>query len=219
MAINSLGNFGTPGSEGTRGAALQPILRNRFRVLFHNFGSEIYAPYELTRHCKSIGLPNVEWEEQTLYTYSQPTYIVNRGEWQTITVTFYNDIMNEVMSRVENQMAKQQNFYDQTYARAAENYKFEIDLDILAGGATAGGGLGDPNVVQKWCFVGCMVTGRDYGDMNVGEQDTSEISLTVRYDNAIGFDQYGNRLGEMMSHTAEINGRIGQFSTGFTDPS
>jgi hypothetical protein len=41
----------------------------------------------------------------------------------------------------------------------------------------------------------------------------AEISMTVRFDNAILFDHNGNRMGTF-SHSPEIDGRIGDFSTG-----
>ena len=42
MTVNSLANFGVPGLNGDRSAQLQPILSNRFRVLFFNFGTPFF---------------------------------------------------------------------------------------------------------------------------------------------------------------------------------
>ena len=214
MTVNSLSNFGVPGLNGDRGAVLQPIFANRFRVLFFNFGAtQEPAPYDLTRQMKSISRPNVTFEAQSLYSYVSTIYVVNRGEWGEMNLVFRDDITNSVMRRVQNQVSKQQNFFDQTVSRAGENYKFEMDLDVLAGGASAGGSASDPNIIQKWCYAGCMLTNVDNNTMDYDDVTAMEITCTVRFDNVIGFDQNGNRMG-VFSHNEEIQSQSGFVSTG-----
>lgn len=213
MSVNSLSNFGTVGLSGERSMTLQPIFANRFRVLFFNFGATYEpAPYDLTRQCFRIGRPNVTFDPITLYNYVSTTYVGNRGEWQTATISFYDDITNSVTTRIMNQIAKQQNFFNQTVSRAGENYKFELDVDVLAGGGSAGGS-GDPNILQKWSYSGCWITETNMGELNMKENSNVEIEVTIRYDNVIGFDQNGLMMGTF-SHTPEISGRIGVHSTG-----
>ena len=214
MTVNSLANFGVPGLNGDRSAQLQPILSNRFRVLFFNFGTpgEV-APYDLTRQIRRMGRPNLQYDIQTLYSYVSTVYINTRGEWGTIDVVFVDDITNSVHQRVMEQNAKQQNFFDQTMSRAGENYKFEMDLDILAGGQSAGGSASDPNIVQKWCFAGCQIENYNANEMSYEEATPMEITLTLRYDNVIGFNQDGFRMG-VFSHGAEIAAQSGVISTG-----
>lgn len=218
MTVNSLSNFGVPGLNGDRAAVLQPIISNRFRVLFFNFGATGEpAPFDLTRQVRRIGRPNVQFDVKPLYSYVSTVYLNTRGEWQELTLVFFDDITNSVMRRVQNQVAKQQNFFDQTMSRAGENYKFEMDLDILAGGQSAGGTAADPNIVQKWCFAGCQIQQDNLGEMNYDNTDPMEIELTIRYDNVIGFDQDGFRMGTF-SHNEEIQGQIGVDSTGVGSP-
>lgn len=214
MSVNSLANFGVPGLNGDRSAQLQPIFSNRFRVLFFNFGaSGETAPYDMTRQVRTISRPNVNFDIQTLYSYVSTVYVTSRGEWQEMTLTFLDDITNSVSQRIENQKAKQQNFFDQTMSRAGENYKFEIDLDVLAGGASAGGTASDPNIIQKWCYAGCQLVSVDYGQMTYENAEAMEISCTVRFDNVIGYNQNGARMGTF-SHTNEIQSQAGAASTG-----
>jgi hypothetical protein len=214
MTVNSLANFGVPGLNGDRSASLQPILSNRFRVLFFNFGTpgEV-APYDLTRQIRRMGRPNLTFETQTLYSYVSTVYINTRAEWQELTVTFIDDITNSVQIRVQEQVAKQQNFFDQTMSRAGENYKFEMDLDVLAGGASAGGSASDPNIIQKWCYAGCQITGMDLGELTYEDATAMEISLTLRYDNVIGFNQDGFRMG-VFSQAGEIVTQAGVAASG-----
>lgn len=220
MSVNSLSNFGTPGLNGDRSMALQPIFSNRFRVLFYNFGAtNVPAPYDLTRQCYKVGRPNVQFEEIKLYNYVSTTYVANRGEWQTLPISFYDDIANTVQVLLQSQIAKQQNFFNQTVSRAGENYKFEMDIDALAGGGSAGG-AGDPNIIQKWSFSGCWVTETNLGEFNMKENSNVDLECTIRFDNVVGFDQNGNMMGTF-SHTPEIQGQqgwhalgIGQAATG-----
>jgi hypothetical protein len=218
MTVNSLSNFGVPGLNGDRSAQLQPILSNRFRALFFNFGSpgEV-APYDLTRQIRRMGKPTLEFETATLYSYVSTVYIGTRGEWGTVDVVFVDDITNSVQRRVQEQVAKQQNFFDQTMSRAGENYKFEIDLDVLAGGQSAGGSASDPNIIQKWCFAGCHITNMNLNEHSYEEATPMEITLTLRYDNVIGFNQDGFRMG-VFSHAPEINEQAGVISTGAGAP-
>ena len=218
MTVNSLANFGVPGLNGDRSAQLQPILSNRFRVLFFNFGTpgEI-APYDLTRQVRRMGRPTLEFETATLYSYVSTVYIGTRGEWGTVDVVFVDDITNGVQRRVQEQVAKQQNFFDQTMSRAGENYKFEIDLDVLAGGQSAGGSASDPNIIQKWCFAGCHITNMNLNELSYEEATAMEITLTLRYDNVIGFNQDGFRMG-VFSHGPEIGSQSGVQAIGTGAP-
>lgn len=218
MTVNSLGNFGVPGLNGDRSAALHPILTTHFRVQTFNFGaSSEPAPYDITRQMKRVSLPSVTFETSTLYNYVSAVYIVTRGEWQEGTMVMMDDITNTVRRRVENQIAKQKNFFDQTMSRAGENYKFEMDVDILAGGASAGGSATDPNIIRKYCYAGCSLVSNEDGEMNYDQVNPKELTIRFRYDNVITFDQNGNRMGTF-SHTDEIQAQAGSISTGAGAP-
>ncbi len=218
MTVNSLANFGVPGLNGDRSAVLQPILTTHWRLLTYNFGATSEpAPYDLTRQAKKITLPSVNFEPATLYSYVSAVYIVTRGEWSEGSMTFMDDITNSVRRRVENQVAKQKNFFDQTMSRAGENYKFEMDVDILAGGASAGGSASDPNIIRKYCYAGCSLISMEDGEMSYDTATPKEITVKFRYDNCVTFDQNGNRMGTF-SHTEEIQAQAGSISTGAGAP-
>jgi hypothetical protein len=214
MSVNSLANFGVPGLDGSRGAVIQPILSTHWRLLTYNFGATSEpAPYDLTRQAKRISLPSVSFEMATLYSYVSAVYIQTRGEWSEGTMVFVDDITNTVRRRIENQIAKQKNFFDQTMSRAGENYKFEMDVDILAGGASAGGTASDPNIIRKYCYAGCTLTSVEDGEMAFDQASPKEIAVRFRYDNVVTFDQNGSRMGTF-SHTEEIQAQAGSISTG-----
>jgi hypothetical protein len=218
MSVNSLANFGVPGLNGDRSAVLQPILTTHWRLLTYNFGAASEpAPYDMTRQAKKVTLPGVTFEMSTLYSYVSAVYIMTRGEWGEGSMSFVDDITNSVRRRIENQIAKQKNFFDQTMSRAGENYKFEMDVDVLAGGATAGGSAADPNILRKYCYAGCTLVSVEDGEMSYETASPKEITVKFRYDNCITFDQNGSRMGTF-SHTEEIQSQSGSLSTGAGAP-
>lgn len=214
MSVQSLVNFGVPGQGGERSAVLQPILTNRFQVVFYNFGrpGEV-APYDLTRAVKSMKRPSYKFEEATVRSYLSTVYIATRGEFEGTSIKLSDDIDNTVSKRVQEQISKQQNFFDQTASRAGQNYKFEIDLNVTAGGASAGQSSNDPNIVQKFSFVGCWITGADLGEMSYDDAKPGEINIDIRFDNVTMFDHNGVMLGTF-DHGPEIDSRLGDFITG-----
>lgn len=198
-------------------------MTNKFRITFYDFGdvnrntaatgSRIAPPYVLTQQVRSTGLPSWTQDNTKLNAYVSTVYIATRAEWQEMKIRFLDDIDSGVYGRVMEQCAKQQNMYDQTTSRAGENYKFEMDLDILAGGATAGNDANDPNILRRFSYAGCFVTSVEAAEMNYAQADVCELGISVRFDNVVTYDNYGKRLG-IFSHSNEISSRIGDSSTG-----
>lgn len=194
-ALNSLSNFGVPGyRNGERSAVLQPIYSTHFRVKVENFGSfdPAPSPYDITRQVKSVTLPSVTFEVATLPSYVSIVYAASRGQWEEGSMTFRDDISNGTRRRIENQIAKQKNFVDQTMALAASDYKFEMDVDILAGGGSTG--TGTANVIRRYSYVGCFLTSVDDGEMQYENSNVKEVSARFRYDNCVAYDYNGYPL-------------------------
>lgn len=214
MTVNSLVNFGVPGIAGERSAPLQPIMANKFRITFYDFGDPGFAaPYVLTQQVRSANLPSLTFAPQTLYAYVSTVYIATRAEWSEMQLRFLDDITSGVYSICQQQCAKQQNMFDQTTSRAGENYKFEMDLDILAGGATAGAANNDPNILRRYSYAGCWVTALEGSEMAYGTADGIEFSVRIRYDNVVSYNNQGIQMGTF-SDTVQINNRSGIQSTG-----
>lgn len=214
MSINSLSRFGVPGQNGDRSAVLMPKFSNRFRVTVFNFGNpgEV-APYDMTRAIKSIGRPKVTTTPTTIYSYMSSVYLATRFEWQETTMKVWDDIDNTTARRIQQQISKQQNFFDQTGSRAGENYKFEMHVDVLAGGGFAGASASDPNIIEQWELDGCFIINSDLGELTWDDAKPLDMSLGIRFDNAVMFDHNGNRLGTF-DHQTEVDSRQGDFTTG-----
>src|SRR5688572_7575853 len=127
ITVNSLTNFGVPSIAGERGAPLQPIMGNKFRITFFDFGNpDAVAPYVVTQQVRSTNLPSLTFATQDLYSYVSTVYIATRATWGEMQIRFLDDITSGVYAICQQQCAKQQNMYDQTTSRAGENYKFEM---------------------------------------------------------------------------------------------
>lgn len=214
MTINSLINFGVPGIAGERSAPLQPIMSNKFRITFYDFGDPgNSAPYVMTQQVRSANLPTLNFSNQTLYAYVSTIYIATRAEWSEMSIRFLDDITSGVYGVSVEQCAKQQNMFDQTTSRAGENYKFEMDLDILAGGATAGAAANDPNILRRFSYAGCFITALNGSEMAYATPDGIEFEIRIRYDNVVAFNGNGVQLGTF-SDTEQINNRRGVSTTG-----
>jgi len=214
LAVNSFINFGIPGVDGARTPRLQPILTDRFRVVFYNFGNPgDTAPYDLTRAVKSIGEPSSQFGTWQAWAYMSQHKGITRPEWQDTTLRLFDDIDNEARIRVQQQLSKQYNFFDQTGSRAGENYMFEMDIDILSGGASAGNAAADPVILRKWCVVGCSLTSDDPGELTYDDSNPKETSVNIQFNNAICYDGEGRIMGSF-DHGPEHDARSGLSSLG-----
>jgi hypothetical protein len=187
---------------------------NKFRITFYDLGDPgTVAPYVCTQQLRSANLPTLTFGTQTLYAYVSTVYIATRAEWGEMTIKFLDDITSGVYGIIYEQCAKQQNMFNQTTSRAGENYKFEMDLDLLAGGATAGSSNDDPNILRRFSYSGCLVVSMNGSEMSYENANGIEFDIRVRYDNVVPFDNNGIMMGTF-DDTQQIENRIGTSSTG-----
>ena len=100
-------------------------------------------------------------------------------------------------------MQKQFDFYEQSSAASGVDYKFLTRIEILDGG----NGAYTPNVLETWEMYGCFLVSANYGSLAYSSNEATQISLSIRYDNAIQTPQ-GAGIGVNVGRT------VGAISTG-----
>ena len=205
MSVSSLTKFTVP-IDGDQSAAsqglLMPKLKYRFRASFENFG--VSTPRtEMTKQIMNITRPSVTFEENMIDIYNSKVYLVGKHTWEQVTVNLRDDVNGAVSKLVGEQVQKQFDFMEQSSAASGIDYKFITRFELLDGG----NGANTPNVLETWELYGCFISNVNYNDLDYASQEPAQISLSVRFDNAVQ-TPLGEGIGSSVART------IGQVVTG-----
>ena len=184
----------TDNSSGNQGL-LMPKLQFRFRVNFLNFGVNANV-VELTKQVIDCSRPNVQFQEITLPVYNSTMYLAGKHQWQTLSVNIRDDASGHVAALVGQQLQKQMDFVEQASAATGQDYKFQMNIEMLDGG----NGTSAPIVLETWELYGCFVQTANYNTLNYGTNEAVTISLTIRFDNAIQ-SPIGSGVGATVGRT------------------
>lgn len=183
MAVSSLQRMTVPlasdQSASTQGL-LMPKLKYRFRVYFENFGVSNETT-ELTKQVMSFTRPNLSFEEITLPVYNSTMKLAGKHTWADATCEIRDDASGSVSALIGQQLQKQMDFVEQASAATGQDYKFQVNIEILDGG----NGANAPQVLETWELYGCFLQNVVYGALNYGTSDAVTIALTLRFDNAV----------------------------------
>jgi len=185
---------------------LMPKLQFRFRVLFINFGADAGSGLNLTKQVIDVSRPNVSFAEITVPVYNSTIYLAGKHTWNTMTVNVRDDASGTVARAVGEQLQKQLDFVEQASAVSGQDYKFQLNIEVLDGG----NGASAPAVLEAWELYGCFLQGVNYNNLNYGTSEVVQIGLTVRYDNAIQAP-LGSGIGTAVGRT------FGDIATGIGD--
>lgn len=172
----TVGSDNSPSSQGL----LMPKLQFRFRALFLNFGTG-GSTQELTKQVMDIQRPQVQFEETVIDIYNSKLYLAGKHSWQETQVNLRDDAQGNVSKLVGQQLQKQFDFVEQASAASGQDYKFQINYEILDGG----NGTLVPNVLETWELYGCFIKSANYNNMDYKSNDPATIQLSIRFDNAI----------------------------------
>ena len=125
----TVGSDNTPSSQGL----LMPKLQFRFRALFLNFGTG-GSTQELTKQVMDIQRPQVQFEETVIDIYNSKIYLAGKHTWQETQINLRDDAAGNVSKLVGQQLQKQFDFVEQASAASGQDYKFQINYEILDGG-------------------------------------------------------------------------------------
>jgi hypothetical protein len=193
MAIASLSNYTVPlasdQSAGSQGM-LMPKLKYRFRISFENFGKS-GSTTELTKQVSETARPKVAFANQVIDVYNSKINYAGKYTWDPITVKLRDDSSNLVTTLVGEQNQKQFDFFEQSSAASAIDYKFTMRIEMLDGG----NGTFEPTVLERFELYGCYLQNTVYQGGDYKSSEALDITLTIKYDNAIQTDQAGEAQG------------------------
>ncbi len=170
--------------------------------MFENFGVSTPTT-ELTKQVITAARPNVSFADQVIEVYNSKIHYAGKHTWQTIQVSLRDDVTGAVAKLVGEQMQKQFDFFEQSSAASAIDYKFSMRIEMLDGG----NGANTPNVLETWECYGCYVTAANYQSLSYAEQGPATIDLTIQPDNCLQVPQ-GSGLGTVVGRT------LGTLTTG-----
>jgi hypothetical protein len=186
---------------------LMPKLKYRFRLSFENFGVSTPTT-ELTKQVADAARPNLEFENQTIDIYNSKIYYAGKPKWSAITVKLRDDVTGAVSKLVGEQNQKQFDFFEQSSAASAGDYKFTLRIEILDGG----NGSLTPGVLETWELYGCYLQKTNWQELAYNKQDPVMIDLTIQYDNAVQTSPVpaiGNPTSVMKPGSASGNNALG----------
>jgi len=128
-----------------------------------------------------IQRPNVSFEEVTLDIYNSKVYLAGKHAWQETQINLRDDAAGNVSKLVGQQLQKQFDFVEQASAATGQDYKFQINYEILDGG----NGVLVPNVLEAWELYGCFIKSANYNNLDYKSNEPATIQLSIRFDNAI----------------------------------
>jgi hypothetical protein len=190
MPIASLNRFTVPlpGSQASPvQGILQPKLKYRFRVTFENFGVAGNPSTELTKQVMNASRPEITFEEIKLPVYNSTIKILGKHSFADAKLTLRDDASGVVARKVGEQLQKQFDFFEQSAAASAIDYKFRMRVEILDGG----NGAYEPVTLESFEYLGCMVKGVTYQGADYSSNEIMDIALTIGYDNAIQLESPG----------------------------
>lgn len=124
---------------------------------------------------QSSSRPSMTINDIEIQYMNVSTWVAGRSVWEPIDITFIDVIGPSVSQSVMKwiRMCVEHSTGRMGYAT---NYKKTLVLKML-----------DPAgiPVEKWTLNGAFVTSANFGDLDMSTDDLADISITVRYDNAI----------------------------------
>lgn len=176
FGINVTGNTG-------QGPIHQPKLKHRYRVLLIGFGGAGRASDPITCNTNTCGLPTLEQAEVEVHSFNSRDYFGGKTAWSDIQMTVRDTVDNTVVKAIGAQLQLQQDHYNQTGYRAAQDYKFTAQIQLL------NGGFDNANVA--WTLEGCWLKTVAFGEVDFAVSEPIAITMTLRPSNCILEDQTG----------------------------
>ena len=193
-------------NAGGNQGLLMPKLQYRFRVNFLNFGVDVDGGLSLTKQVIDCSRPNLSFAEISLPVYNSTIKLAGKHTWADMSINIRDDASGAVAKAIGQQLQKQLDFVEQASAASGQDYKFQVNVQILDGG----NGTAVPVVLENWELYGCYLKAANYNTLNYGSGDQPvTVSLTIAYDNAVQTQGdtlctacVGQRIGRIVADAA-----------------
>ena len=198
MSVATLSKFTVPlasDQSASNQGLLMPKLQYRFRLILENFG--VSTPRtEITKQVIDVTRPNLTFDETILDVYNSRVYLAGKHTWDPLTINIRDDVNNSVTRLCGEQIQKQFDFFEQSSASSGTDYKFTGRIEMLDGG----NGANAVTVLETWELYGAYVQNINYNTMAYKTSEPAQITLSVRYDNAIQAPR-GTGVGTAVART------------------
>ena len=179
--------FGVPQYDGSNSDSpiLMPKLAYRFRVTMFGFGNNIsQLQSTFSSQVVSVSRPNLTHDEVVVDVYNSRIHLAGKHTWDPIQIVLRDDILGNVDKFVASQLQKQLNHASQSAAVSGGNYKFSMTIEQLDGSNNLLGGGTPVTGLDTWSLTGCFITNVQYGENNYADSAVTQITMSIRYDNA-----------------------------------
>lgn len=169
------------------GGIAHPMVKNKWRVDFYNFGGERGAASGtvesdiLTLQAITGDRPKLTFDDIVLDRYNSRGWIAGKHTWEPVTFAFESDIGGRTSQVFQQQLEKQQALIApgagrlMNSARSAQDYKFGMLVSIMDG---------DITVLEQWAIEGVFINNIDYDNLDMAASEVIKITATFRYDHA-----------------------------------
>jgi hypothetical protein len=142
--------------------------KRKFRWVFAIEGIDAFL-------MKTAARPSFTTGEQEIPFINSTRYIAGKTKFDTLACTLHDPIAPSGAQQV---MEWVRTHFESVSGRAgyADFYKRDCQLKLL-----------DPvgTVVELWDIKGCWLTNAAFGEVDYGGEEPMEVSLTIRFDNAV----------------------------------
>ena len=198
--IGSLNNFSVPlNGTPTNVGMLMPKLKYRFRIIFQSFGVDTDLT-ELTKQIVEANRPTIKFADQKIDVYNSTIHYAGKVNWDPLSVKIRDDNTGVINKLIGQQNQKQFDFFEQSSAAAAGDYKFKMTISILDGGNA--GNFTEANILETWECYGCYLQSSNFNELIYSDASAVEITISVQPDNCI--QTAGGAIGDR--NTARVPG-------------
>lgn len=147
---------------------IEPKRKNRWIIEFPELD---FAEWMV----QSSSRPSMTMNDIEIPFVNTSTYVLGRAVWDTIDITFIDNIGPSTSQKVMEWIRQCVEFSTGRMGYASQ-YKKQLIIKML-----------DPAgiTVEQWTLYGAMPINANFGDLDMGSDELAQVSITIRFDYAI----------------------------------